>query len=258
MAAKPIVVHLEVIIGGLSFIAASLSFNKKKGEFSYHFHHSTMSPQRHFFCDSEEFTDRKDHITFHEKQAHITDNKKPSDEVVYENGPLLVDPPVLTPLFAESIYLAKDVSILRQKAQLKNKEGVFVKILELKEMKSFSIVALLVPSIMGSAEALFGLQFLETPEGFIRPPLLADLWNPRDPLIPLRGIWDYWEILLFATSYTRTILSPSDPRIGASFRLPDYKNFPAALTDLLQQTKAVQYRETLVDLLGERFRRLSL
>ena len=254
MSNKPIVYHLEVLIQKEPYIVASLSFNKRKGELSYHFHHSSDSPQKHFFCDSEEYANRKDHITFHEKKVHTTDNEEPSDGITYENGPLLIDPPILTPLFIESIYLQKDASILRKKNQLKNKEGLFVKILESNEVQNFSVVALLVPSIMGSATALFGLQFLDTPEGFIRPPLLADLWDVRNPLVPIRGIWDQWEILIFVTSYTRTILSPIPAAIGSSFRLPDYQNFPAALTDLLLQTKPLQYKEALLELFNDRLR----
>jgi len=252
MSNKPIVFHLEVSIQQEPYIVASLSFNKRKGELSYHFHHSSASPQKHFFCDSGEYADRKDHITFHEKEVHTTDNEEPSDSITYENGPLLIDPPILTPLFIESIYLQKDASILRQKNQLKNKEGQFIKILESNEVQNFSVVALLVPSIMGSATALFGLQFLDIPEGFIRPPLLADLWDIRNPLVPIRGIWDRWEILVFVTSYTRTILSPIPSPIGSSFRLPDYQNFPAALTDLLLQTKPLQYKEALLELFNHR------
>lgn len=174
MSNKPIVYHLEVLIQNESYIAASLSFNKRKGELSYHFHHSSDSPQKHFFCDSEQYANRKDHITFHEKKVHTTDNQKPSDGIAYENGPLLIDPPILTPLFIESIYLQKDASILRKKSELQNKEGLFVKILESNEVQNFSVLALLVPSIMGSATALFGLQFLDIPEGHAKKYLLIN------------------------------------------------------------------------------------
>ncbi len=103
------------------------------------------------------------------------------------------------------------------------------------EVQNFSVVALLVPSIMGSATALFGLQFLDIPEGFIRPPLLADLWDIRNPLVPIRGIWDRWEILVFVTSYTRTILSPIPSPIGSSFRLPDYSDLKLNWQNLLRR-----------------------
>ena len=182
---------------------------------------------------------------------------KSSGSITYENGPLLIDPPILTPLIIESIYLNNDASILLQKNQLNYKEGLFVKILELNEAQNFSVVALLVPSVMGSATALFGLQSLDIPEGFIRLPLLADLWDPKNPLIPIREIWDQWEILVFATSYTRTISSTIPPAIGPNFRIPDYQNFPAVLTDLLLQTKSIQYKEALLDLFYDRLKNLS-
>lgn len=123
MSNKPTVYHLEVSIKKESYIVASLSFNKRKGELSYHFHHSFDSPQKHFFCDSGECADRKDHITFHEKEVHTTDNKEPSDAITYENGPLLIDPPILTPLFIESIYLQKTHQFYVKKNSLRTKKG---------------------------------------------------------------------------------------------------------------------------------------
>lgn len=39
MSNKPEVFHLEVSIDNKTYILASLSFNKTKGEGSYHFHH---------------------------------------------------------------------------------------------------------------------------------------------------------------------------------------------------------------------------
>ena len=223
-----------------------------------HFLHSDSSPTEHLFCETGEYTDRKDHITWHDKLVHTTDNKKAADEIIYQNGPLVPNMPVLTPLFVESIYLEKDPSILREKAHLTQKSSAsHVRILNLKAPKNFSIVILLVPSAMGSANALFSLQFLDTPEGFVRPPLLADLWDIQHPLIPIRDIWEGWEILIFATSYTRTLLSNPPPEIGLSYRLPDYQNIPAALTDLLLQTKAMQYKESLIEIFTQRLQALT-
>lgn len=257
MSNKPEVVHLEVSIEGQTYILASLSFNKKKRECSYHFLHSASSPKEHLFCETGKYTDRKDHITWHDKLVHTTDNEKATDEITYQNGPLIPSMPVLTPLFVESVYLEKDPSILREKKQLTQKSSAsHVRILNLQTPKNFSVVVLLVPAAMGSANALFGLQFLDTPEGFVRPPLLADLWDVQNPLIPIRDIWEGWEILIFATSYTRTLLSNPPPEIGLSFRLPDYQNIPAALTDLLLQTQTMQYREALIDILSLRLQEL--
>lgn len=251
MSNKPEIVYLEVLIGEQTYILASLSFNKNKRECSYHFLHSASSPKEHLFCETGKRADRKDHITWHDKSVHTTDNKKATDEITYQDGPLIPNIPILTPLFVESVYLEKDPSILREKEQINQKSSAsHVRILNLKTPKNFSIVALLVPSAMGSANALFGLQFLDIPEGFIRPPLLADLWDIQNPLIPIRDIWKGWEVLIFATFYTRTLLSNPPSEIGLSFRLPDYQNIPAALTDLLLQTQITQYREALINILS--------
>jgi hypothetical protein len=87
---------------------------------------------------------------------------------------------------------------------------------------------------MCSAAALFRLQFLDNSEGFTRASLLADLCDVSHPLL---RISDQWKILIFVTSYTRTILSPTPAAIGSSFLLPDDQNFPAAMTALVLQTK---------------------
>lgn len=259
MSNKPEVVHLEVSIDEQKYVLASLSFNKKKKECSYHFLHSASSPKEHFFCETGKYANRKDHITWHDKSVHTTDNEKTTDEITYQNGPFLPNIPILTPLFVESVYLEKDPSILRKKEQLNQKSSAsHVRVLNLKAPKNFSIVVLLVPSEMGSANALFGLQFLDTPKGFVRPPLLGDLWDIQNPLIPIRDIWKGWEILIFATSYTRTLLSNPPSEIGLSFRLPDYQNVPAALTDLLLQTQTAQYREALIDILSLRLQELLI
>ncbi len=140
MCNKPEVVHLEVSIDRQTYILASLSFNKKRGEFSYHFHHSASSPKKHLVCETGEYNDRKDHITWHDKLVHTTDNKQATDEIVYQNGPLLLNLPILTPLFVESIYLEKDPSILREKAHLDQKGNAsHLRILNLDTAKNFRV-----------------------------------------------------------------------------------------------------------------------
>jgi hypothetical protein len=62
--------------------------------------------------------------------------------------------------------------------------------------------------------------------------------------------------LIFTTSYIRTLLSNPPPEIGLAFRLPDYQNTPAALTNLLLQTQTMQYREALIDILSLRIQEL--
>ena len=253
MPHKPEVFHLEVSIDKQTYILASLSFNKKKGECSYHFLHSASSPKKHLFCETSKLSDRKDHITWHDSLVHTTDNKKATDEITYQNGPLIPNMPVLTPLFVESVYLEKDPSILREKEQLTQKScASSVRVLNLKTPQNFSIVVVLVPAAMGSAKALCGLQFSDTPEGFVRPPLLADLWDTQNPLISIKDIWEGWEVLIFATPYTRTLLSNPSPEIGRSFRLPDYQNVLAALTNLLLQTQTMEYKKALINMFSLR------
>lgn len=256
MSAKPIILHLEIVIKREKYIVASLSFNKEKEELSYHWHHAIDSPKKHLFCISGEHINRQDHLTFHKKNIHITDGKKSSEDVFYSDGTLLSNPPMLTPLFVDSVYLQEPASLICGAKDLKHKQGRFVRILERKEVQNFSLVCLLVPSVIGSARALCGCQFLNIPEGFIRSPVLIDLWDPRDGLVPIRGIWDQWEILVFATSYTRRIDSPISLEIGSNFRMPDYKRPDAALTNLLLQTKPLQLKEALIELFSTRLRQL--
>lgn len=69
MSNKPIVYHLEFLIQKESYIVASLIFNKIKEELSYHFHHSSDSPQKHY-------TDGKSSFTVDAPPSHPTSKSK--------------------------------------------------------------------------------------------------------------------------------------------------------------------------------------
>ena len=85
-----------------------------------------------------------------------------------------------------------------------------------------------------TASILEGTQFRDMPKNMAYPPCLVDLcdMNHRPGRIQL---WNGWDFLVVTCPLTCRILSPIPPILGNSYRLPNYQNVPAALTDLLMQ-----------------------
>ncbi|MGE4574015.1 MULTISPECIES: hypothetical protein [Parachlamydia] len=93
---------------------------------------------------------------------------------------------------------------------------------------------ILVPSLTKMKDLLLGFQFLDLPEGMNYPPCLVDLCNQahRTGRIIL---WSGWDLIILTSPYTCKIKSVIPKELGESYRLPNYKNVPAAVTDLLMQ-----------------------
>jgi hypothetical protein len=92
----------------------------------------------------------------------------------------------------------------------------------------------LVPSSTKMADLLLGMQFLELPQGLEYPPCFVDLCNETHRAGRIQ-LWGGWDFIVLTSPYTCRIKSELPKEIGNSYRLPNYKNVPAAVTDLLMQ-----------------------
>ncbi|CCB87329.1 unknown protein [Parachlamydia acanthamoebae UV-7] len=234
--AKPEAIKLIVTVSNKTYVLGILSFNTKKHEFSYHFTYPAKAPIDHYNCDTGLYTARFDHITWHRNNVHI----KRRDDVAIERidlnpGPLFCEKPVVTPLYVESIYFNNNCPCLQE---IEHSYGwnssQTQQILNLEESLGFSVMFILVPSLTKMKDLLLGFQFLDLPEGMNYPPCLVDLCNQahRTGRIIL---WSGWDLIILTSPYTCKIKSVIPKELGESYRLPNYKNVPAAVTDLLMQ-----------------------
>lgn len=233
---KPSVVHLTISVAETTYVLGTLSFNSLKEEFSYHFTYPEESSKIHFNNDTGELTARLDHITWHRDVAHIkrVDNVA-IERIALSQGPLFCKDPTITPIYVESLYFAASAPCLREADQFKMWQGSQAqKVLSLNNSEGFSIVFMLVPAKIDNASLLVRTQFKEVPKNGDFPPCLLDLcdMNHQPGRIQL---WNGWDLLVITSPLKCRILSPIPPVLGNSYRLPNYQNVPAALTDLLLQ-----------------------
>ncbi|WP_068468938.1 hypothetical protein [Candidatus Protochlamydia phocaeensis] len=234
--AKPETIKLTITLSKKTYILGILSFNVKKEEFSYHFTYPSDVPLNHFNCDTGLKTARFDHITWHKSSVHI----KRLDDVAIERidlnqGPLFCDKPIITPLYLESIYFNNNSPCLQELGHLQGwKSSQIQEILNVGESSGFSVMFILVPSSTKMEDFLLGLQFLELPEGMNYPPCFVDLCNETHRAGRII-LWSGWDLIILTSPYTCRIKSIIPKELGDSYRLPNYKNVPAAVTDLLMQ-----------------------
>lgn len=233
---KPPAFHLTVSIDDTSYILGTLSFNRVKEEFSYHFTFPQDAPNEHFNCDIEEYTSRVDHITWHKNIIHIKrGDNVPIERVYLKQGPLFCEVPVITPLYVESHYFHSTEPCLKKDCDFSRWKGSqSQQVLKLNSSTSFSILFFLIPANIDTPSILVGTQFMEIPGNLGFPPCLKDLCdiNHRPGRIQL---WNGWDFLVVTSPLKCSILSPVPPILGNSYRLPNYQNVPAAMTDLLMQ-----------------------
>lgn len=229
------ILNLSVTIDGVQYILGTLRFNA--GEFSYFFTYPSDSPEIHLNCDTGEHTSRLEHITWHDGRIHIKRKDNVAVEIIHFSGPLLPTPPILTPLYVESFYF-KDIPCLVDAKEFTPWSGsASQEILSLDNSEGFSLVFLLAPSNDPTPKILMGLQFADIPKGLSYAPSLADLCNPEHR--PGRiAVWENWDVIVVVTPFVQNTLSPIPSAIGAC-RLPNYRNVPAALTDLMLQANGL-------------------
>ncbi|MDP1834894.1 MAG: hypothetical protein Q8K75_03100 [Chlamydiales bacterium] len=233
---KPETIKLIVTIAGKSYVLGILSFNTSKKEFSYHFTYPKGVSETHFDCDQGKLTARLDHITWHKHKIHIKRRDDVAiEQVEFENGPLFCDTPVVTPLYIESLYFADSSPCLRDNEEFDGwRASRTQEILRLEDSKGFSVMFVLVPSSTITVALLHGLQFLKFPESLRSPPCLANLCNETHCPGRLQ-LGAGWDLVILTSPYMLRIGSKIPEELGNSYRLPNYKNVPAAMTDLLMQ-----------------------
>lgn len=227
---KPDTMNLTAKIAGKEYVLGTLSFNTVKEEFSYHFSYPKDAPEKHFDCDTGQQTARFDHITWHQKIVHIKrGDGVPIERIELTQGPLFCEKPIITPLYVESLYFSNSEPCLRQMDHFKAwKDSQTQEILHVEESKGFSVIYVLVPSIMTTTELLLGMQFLEVPEGMGYSPCFLDLCSETHRPGRIK-LWNNWDFIVLTSPYTCRIQSELPKEIGNSYRLPNYKNVPQQL-----------------------------
>jgi hypothetical protein len=229
------IIHLTVTINKITYIVGTLSFFNK--QFSYFFSYPVEASTTQFNLETQTFTSRIDHITFHTNCVHIRycDRKlKPIEVFYYQNGPLILEQPILTPLYVESIYF-DDIPCLMQLSDFSVWQGSkSQEILNLDIASEFSLIFILAPACHPTPAILNGLQFFDIYTNLSQSPRLGDLidLNHRAGRI---NLWNNWDLVIITTPFVSKIMVPVSDKITTGFRLPNYKNVFAALTDLITQ-----------------------
>lgn len=226
------IVHLLVNVGGDQYILGTLRFNA--GELSYFFTYPSDSSEKHLYCNTGESTSRLDHITWHNGRVHTKRKDNVAIEVFEWSGPLLTEIPVLTPLYVESLYIDGIPSLLEAEKFTPWSGSVSQEILSLDVSSGFSLIFLLAPSKVSTAELLTGLQFAKKPEGFAYVPILLDLCDLEHRAGRIQ-VWDGWDMVIVTTPFVQQVSSPIPDSIGGSYRLSNYISPQVGLTDLMLQ-----------------------
>jgi hypothetical protein len=229
------ILNLSVTIDEVQYVLGTLRFNA--GEFSYFFTYPSDSPEIHLNCDTGEHTSRLEHITWHDGRIHIKRKDNVAVEVIHYPGPLLTTPPVLTPLYVESFYFNKIPCLVEKNEFTPWNGSVSQEVLSLDASTGFSLVFFLAPSTDSTPQILMGLQFADIPKDLSYAPSLADLCDLKHRAGRIK-VWENWDVIVVATRFVQSTLSPIPSAIGPC-RLPNYRNVPAALTDLMLQANGL-------------------
>lgn len=229
------ILNLLVTVDEIQYVLGTLRFNT--GEFSYFFTYPRDSPEIHLNCDTGENTSRLEHITWHDGRIHIKRKDNVAVEIIYYPGPLLTTPSVLTPLYVESFYFNNIPCLLETKGFTPWSGSLSQEILSLDTSTGFSLVFLLSPSKDSTPQILMGLQSADIPKCLSCALTLADLCDLKHRAGRIT-VWENWDIVVVATPFVQSTLSPIPPTM-VPCRLPNYRNVPAALTDLMLQANGL-------------------
>lgn len=223
-------IHLTATINNIQYLIGSLSFFNK--QFSYFFSYPIEAPELQSDLETQTSISRRDHITFHTNRMHIKhfDPKLKSSEIVYyQNGPLILDQPILTPLYVESIYFDSETCLMKlsdfspwQGSKLQN-------ILTLNSSNGFSLIFILAPASHPTWTILNYFKAID----IYKSPRLSDLVD-SDHRAGRINLWAGWDLVIIISPFVCKTLSPIPERIKSG-RIPNYKNVPAALTNLMIQ-----------------------
>ena len=159
---------------------------------------------------------------------------KPTEIVYYTNGPLILDQPILTPLYVESIYFDNEPCLMKLSDFSVWQGSKSQNILTLDTSNNFSLIFILAPASHTIETILKDLHFWDTYENLLVCHQLGNLVDSTHN--PGRiNLWESWDLIIITTPFVCKILSPIPKEIKTGFRLPNYRNVPAALTNLMSQ-----------------------
>jgi hypothetical protein len=223
-------IHLTATIDNIEYLIGTLSFFNK--QFSYFFSYPIEAPEVQFDLETQNFISRRDHITFHTNRMHIKhlDRKlKPSEIVDYQQGPLILNQPILTPLYVESIYLNSEICLMKLSDLSPWQGSKLQNILTLNTSDGFSLIFMLAPA---SHPTWAILNYFEAFDIY-KSHRLSDLVDSNHRAGRI-NLWAGWDLVIIISPFVCKLLSPIPERIKSG-RIPNYKNVSAALTNLMIQ-----------------------
>jgi hypothetical protein len=224
------ILNLLATIDGVQYVIGIVRFNT--AEFSYFFTYPSGST-KFYNHDTGEPASRFDHITWHDGHIHIKCEDDGAVGIVEYPGPLLTTPPVLTPLYVESLYFKDKPCLLSTKEFTPWKGSSSQELLSLDTPTGFSLIFLLAPAKDSTPQILMGLHLADTHGRSSPAPALADICD-REHRAGRISVWKDWDMVVVTTPFVQSTLHPISSAIGPC-RLPNYLNVRAALTDLLLQ-----------------------
>lgn len=225
--------HLKISINNTIYALGTLSYNLRKNEASFHFHHPNLSSNTILDIRTGDMTDPIDHITWHEKVINIRTIKKILQQMPYSQGSLFPTQKTVSAMYVEGIYLNGDCSILTNNSALTWKNNCDeVLILDQPKATNFSIIFLLVPDDWLTTNVFLGtsIRFNNTEE--IPLFYLRTLSHDIGRIKCFQG----WDMITFTTPYVSE-LPILDPRVGNTYRVQNVTSPTNGLTSLLIQAQ---------------------
>ncbi len=229
------IIHLLVKIGSISYILGTLRFNRK--ELSYFLIDPRQPPSKHLYLENSEMTAPLEHITWHTNRIHIKRQDGIELDPIELSEPLLCEPPILTPLYVESLYFDNTPPLVTADQFCPWKGAATQKILTIDSLDKFSIIFILTPENHPTPWVLSNLALQIPREKEFVPCAVATLCTQRHRPGRIK-IWEGWDMIVLTTPYAQCTSSPVNPRLGTKYRIPNYKNVLASLSDLVNQASS--------------------
>ena len=224
-------IHLTVTINNIAYALGTLRFNEDD---IFYFVRDTTIVKKILNCDTGQMDFPREHLSWHSKFVHTAIQTEKSkkyyvDIINYNHAPLILDEPILTPLYVESIYCIDGLPLQLLSEFSTWKDSRLQNILTLDVSNGFSVIFILAPSSHDTPTILSN--FIDSNTG-------AQLSNliDKDHGAGRIQFWEKWDLVVITTPFLSTIRSVIPNELKSGFRLFNYQNVKSALADLMTQT----------------------